>query len=160
MNDADKLLCEVIAEAKSLKIPLAKNISPKVVINKRAQNRFGCCKYSPFECTIEIAEKLLYASEKACRQTLAHEVLHTCYGCRNHGARWKSYAARMNTAYGYNITRVGSCEELGVENTAVVRYILRCEKCGGEIKRTRLSKLVNHPEMYRCKCGGRLARIK
>ena len=57
-------------------------------------------------------------------QTLAHEVLHTCPGCRNHGALWKEYAARMNGAYGYAISRTGTCEALGVADVRPVRYRL------------------------------------
>ena len=70
-------------------------------------------------------------------QTLAHEVLHTCPGCRNHGALWKEYAARMNGAYGYAISRTGTCEALGVADVRPVRYRLVCERCGQEFCRSR-----------------------
>ena len=101
---------------------------------------------------------MLGAEEKAVMQTLAHEVLHTCYGCSNHGARWKGYAARMNAAYGYEIARTDSCEKLGVPDTKKVRYLLVCTKCGAQIRRSRRSPLVDHPERYRCRCGGALER--
>ena len=101
---------------------------------------------------------LLEAEERACMQTLAHEVLHTCPGCRNHGALWKEYAARMNGAYGYAISRTGTCEALGVADVRPVRYRLVCERCGQEFCRSRRSPLVDHPERYRCRCGGVLRR--
>ena len=91
-------------------------------------------------------------------QTLAHEVLHTCPGCRNHGALWKEYAARMNGAYGYAISRTGTREALGVADVRPVRYRLVCERCGQEFCRSRRSPLVDHPERYRCRCGGVLRR--
>ena len=41
--------------------------------------------------------------------------------------------------------------------SAVVRYVVECTQCGAEIPRARRSRLVEHPEDYRCaKCGGKL----
>ena len=63
----------------------------------------------------------------------------------------------MNCAYGYAIARTDSPERLGVENKRVVRYLVRCGGCGAEIPRARRSRLVEHPEEFRCaKCGGTL----
>ena len=97
---------------------------PRVAVNRRAVTRFGCCIRRGGEYVIELSERLLEAEERACMQTLAHEVLHTCPGCRNHGALWKEYAARMNGAYGYAISRTGTCEALGVADVRPVRYRL------------------------------------
>ena len=36
------------------------------------------------------------------------------------------------------------------------KYLLACTKCGKEIVRYRRSKVVLHPEKYRCKCGGEI----
>lgn len=158
LHDADQLLAIVIAEARALKIPVSDRISPHVTMNIRAVSRFGCCMKRGDSFTIEVAAKLLSAPELSCRQTLAHEVLHTCYGCKNHGARWKAYAALMNQAYGYQISRTGTHEALGIRNEAPVRYLLTCQRCGMEIRRMRKSRLTEHPERYRCRCGGTLKR--
>ena len=96
------------------------------------------------------------APRTACLQTLAHEVLHTCRGCANHGKRWKEYAQRMNRAYGYHISRTDTCQALGVPDISRVNYVLVCRSCGARIPRARRSKLVQHPEHYRCRCGGML----
>lgn len=156
MNDMDKLLREVISEASALNIPISSKIRSRVRVNNRAIRRFGCCISKDGEHTIEISGKLLFASEKACKQTLAHEVLHTCPGCKNHGTKWKQYAQRMNSAYGYDISRASTHAALGIEDISRSRYLLRCVNCGAEIRRMRRSKLVDHPERYRCKCGGKL----
>jgi predicted SprT family Zn-dependent metalloprotease len=150
------LLREVIAEARALNIPVSSQIAPNVVINTRATARFGCCVKKGDRYIIELSDKLVNAPESSCRQTLAHEILHTCYGCRNHGPRWKQYAEKMNAAYGYHISRTGTHEALGIANTIPVKYVLVCQKCGAELKRTRMSNLVRYPERYRCKCGGTL----
>ena len=152
----DGLLARVIAQAKAAGIPVAEDIRPTVALNSRATGRFGCCVRKNGGFTIELSSRLLGAEERAVMQTLAHEVLHTCRGCSNHGARWKGYAARMNAAYGYDIARTDSCEKLGVPDTARVRYLLVCTRCGAQIRRSRRSRLVDHPERYRCRCGGTL----
>ena len=115
MNEFDALLARAVEQARALGIPVSARISPRVAVNRRAVTRFGCCIRRGGEYVIELSERLLEAEERACMQTLAHEVLHTCPGCRNHGALWKEYAARMNGAYGYAISRTGTCEALGVE---------------------------------------------
>ena len=98
LNDFDRLLQAVLAQARALGIPVSSQIDPHVAVNRRAVTRFGCCICKDGRFTIELTARLLDAPEQACRQTLAHEILHTCPGCRNHGPRWKHYAQRMNAA--------------------------------------------------------------
>ena len=111
----------------------------------------------------DLAVVLLNAPEKSCCQTLAHELIHTCPGCSNHGVCFHQYAAAMNAAYGYHIKTTNSCEEMGVKspiNNKDVKYILQCRQCGALIKRMRCSAVVADPSKYRCQCGGGLIRIK
>ena len=159
MPEVDRLMQQVIAQARALHIPVSEHIEPHVRINRRATGRFGACFADRRSGTfrIEISDMLLGAAEKVCCQTLAHEVLHTCYGCQNHKKRWRQYAEKLNEAYGYQIARTDSPERLGVEKKSVVRYWVVCTQCGAEIPRQRRSRLIEHPEAYRCaKCGGKL----
>ena len=158
MNDFDALLVRVIRQAETLRIPISPSIDPHVRNNRRAVTRFGCCIKEGDRYIIELSERMLAAEERACMQTLAHEILHTCRGCRNHGERWKSYAAKMNAGYGYTLSRTQTCQSLGVPDIKPARYVLVCRECGQEFRRARASELVKHPERYRCKCGGRLDR--
>lgn len=159
MNDCDTLLKRVIDQARALGIPVSREIDGHVRVNGRAVARFGCCKYEKGGQVIEVAGRVARGPERSCMETLAHEVLHTCPGCRNHGERWKDYARRMNQAYGYHITRTSTDKELGVEERPC-KYLLRCDRCGTEFKRFRASPLTRHPERYRCRCGGRLERAE
>lgn len=159
MNDCDELLRQVMQEARDLGIPFSAEIRPNVLINRRAATRFGCCKFQNGVYSIEVAETVANGPEKSCREVLAHELLHTCRGCRNHGKTWKGYAARMNAAHGYRIQRVTTDVSLGVQRMREPKYVLRCEGCGMEFPRFRASELTRHPERYRCKCGGRLRLI-
>ena len=109
MRNIDDLLREVISEAKSLKIPISDNINKEVVINKRAKQRFGCCKmikkgiHKHF--VIEISQRIVNCPNHIIKQILAHELIHTCDGCYNHGKLWKNYTSMMNDKYGYKINR-------------------------------------------------------
>ena len=158
MNDFDALLSAVAEQARALGIPVSDRVDPHVRVNRRAVTRFGCCIRREGGYLIELTERLLEAPEGACRQTLAHELLHTCPGCRDHGVRWKAYAGQMNAAYGYTISRTGTCDQLGVEDIRPIRHLVVCTKCGRQFPRARRSPLVAHPERYRCACGGTLRR--
>ncbi len=162
-NDFDRLLLEVAAEALRAGVPISDRIRKKVKINTRAKSRFGMCIRENGVYTIELSAMLLTAPEHSCRQTLAHELIHTCEGCNNHGPLFRAYADRMNKAYGYAIRRTNTAEEMGVEKAGTektVHYILQCESCQAQIKRSRYSSVVAHPSRYRCVCGGRLRRIR
>ena len=160
MNQFDALMAQVAEEIRSLGIPISGRIDPRVAVNRRAVTRFGCCRREPGGgYRIELAAALLEADERLCRQTLAHELLHTCPGCRNHGDLWRSYARRMNAAFGYAVARTGSREELGAEPPRPAPYLVVCRRCGREFRRFRASALVQHPERYRCGCGGMLDRM-
>lgn len=162
-----ELFEEVVREAESLGIPISRHISGPV-INTRAKARFGCCKaqkkaIGPVSYTIEISEKALAASEKNIKEIIAHELLHTCKGCMNHGKKWKEYTGVFRRGCGYEIKRTTSYETLGLEEPARTRqtepykYVLICQKCGGKILRKRRCRLTENPHLYRCgKCGGTL----
>lgn len=156
--DVDALLARVIGQARAVGIPVPGDIDPHVTLNTRAVARFGCCVRRGPVCRIELAARLIQAGEAPVLETLAHEVLHACRGCRNHGEHWRAYAQRMNEAYGYRIQRTATWESMGLADEKPVRHLLVCESCGREFRRARSSPLVEHPERYRCKCGGHILR--
>ena len=156
-GEIDKLLARALSQARALRIPVSDRICPQVRLNRRAKTRFGCCIRQGGGYIIELSAQLAEnGSEDAIFQVLAHEALHTCYGCSNHGKRWKGYAAKMNAAYGYHISRTDKFEDLGLEDDRPVRYWVVCARCGRRIPRMKRSPLVNHPEQYRCRCDGTL----
>lgn len=119
MKDFHKLIDESINEVKAAGITPGNIVNWR--INTRAKSRWGLCKKlndgTGFE--IQIAHILLVSddvSEKACKTTIIHEILHTCEGCKGHTGLWKQYAAIMNEKYGYNIKRTTSGAEKGLMN--------------------------------------------
>ena len=144
-------------------IPVSNYIIPRVAINRRAKRRFAACK--DLEASggsgflVEVSEILLNAEPRSIKSILAHEILHTCRGCYNHGKLWKHYADRMNRYGDYRITTTTTYEDLGLEAPVIKReaaYIITCQKCGSVFTRQKRSKLISHTQLYRCKCGGRL----
>lgn len=155
----DEMLKSVTAEARALGIPVADTIRPQVQRNTRAKKRFGRCIHTAGTYTVEISAYLENADETFVRTVLAHEVLHTCPGCMNHGAAWKRYAALMRQQYGYAIARTASNTLLPETEPPAARYVLQCTACGAVFPRQKKSRLVQYPNRYRCKCGGKLTRL-
>ena len=160
-EELNACMAALAGELRALGIPLSRRIRPWVLVNTRARRRLGCCYARPdgsFE--IEVSARLL-EDPVMLRQTLAHELLHTCRGCRNHGETWKAYAARVNEAMGMDISRLapaGEDEPVRLRQDEP-KYLLRCTACGRLIPRSRMSKAVKQPWRYRCPCGGKLERL-
>ena len=68
----------------------------------------------------------------------------------------------MNKAYGYQIKRVSSFDEMGLggareeKDADRIRYIIKCTKCGKEYPRQRFTCVMKKINAYRCQCGGKL----
>lgn len=99
--------------------------------------------------------------EEQIRATLAHELVHTIYGCMNHGKTFHRYGNMVERKLGIQIESKASQEASEISGIAEARiekarYVIHCEKCGEKIYRQKRSNVVMHPERYRCKCGGKL----
>ena len=153
-------------------IPVSGDICPAIRFST-ATSWYGQCQQNRiyqgkrYRFQISISVHHLQSSEQAIRNTLIHELLHTCPGCLNHGPKWKSYAALVQRQMGYNIVRAGGDKDKDapIEQARQekrqgyqTRYLLVCTKCGQEFTRYRRSNLVLHPEKYRCRCGGEIRR--
>ncbi len=134
----------------------------EVKVNTRAKKRWGQCRAVPGGYSININAVLLDErnDEQGLKETIIHELLHSCKGCMNHSEKWKRLATKVNRAYNYNIKRCSTAEDKGVqeETTPIslhtVNYVIKCNKCGCTYIRKRMSKVVQHPERYRCGCCG------
>ena len=162
MRDLNHYAKICLAEVDRLKIPRAKSIGFSV--NTRAKTRLGLCRKQGDRYEIEIASSLLDESkplEGELKNTLIHEILHTCRGCTKHTSRWKQYADRVNAALGYNIKRTAGRDEGALsEVIPKPRYRVVCPHCGAVYERYKASEFIKHPERYRCgKCKKPLAAM-
>ena len=173
-DQVNQWLLEEWHNLKKLGVPVSQEICPEIRFSK-ATSWYGQCqqnrvyKHRRYRFGISISEYHLQSSERAVRNTLIHELLHTCQGCLNHGPKWKYYADLVQREMGYKILRCGGDKD---RNDAIEvarqekrdarrpKYILICAQCGHEFQRYRKSNLVLHPEKYRCKCGGKIKHKK
>lgn len=95
--DFDAMLRAVLEQVRAAGIPAAAQIDPHVRLNTRAKKRYGRCICKNGRYEIELSAHLVHAESPFVYAVLAHEVLHTCPGCMNHGPLWKQYAARMGS---------------------------------------------------------------
>ena len=143
---------DVLTDFDRLKIPYAKEVP--VVINSRAKRRQGCCKKKDGKFIIEISEFVLDYPVDEIKNVVAHEIIHTCYGCFNHQKRFKAYGQKLK-ALGYNVTTTYKGEEKTPAELDA-RYMAVCQDCGEVIYRIKRSPLIIHPEKYRCaRCRGK-----
>ena len=158
-EELNALAAALAAQLRGLGIPLSQEIEPQVEINTRARRRLGCCAWKGGRFVIQVSQGIL-EEEALLRATLAHELLHTCYGCQNHGKRWKGYARKAGEALGLSITTTVAVQgPLQPLRQDPVKYLLRCQACGREFPRRRMSPAVKKPSRYRCPCGGKLQQV-
>lgn len=148
----------------ALEIPVSKKIH-RVVVNHRAKTRLGCCVGQGDGFVIEIGAGVLRGSQAGdmdqLKEVMAHELLHTCPGCQNHGQRWKGYAQLVNAAWGCQISRLAPVsQERRAAQQRQAPYLLACSSCGRAFPRMRSTKVVLYPARYRCPCGGPLVRVR
>lgn len=174
MKDLKKLFNECKSELDAIGIEYG--CIESITINTRAKKRWGQCKITLNSTywenkifSINISERLLQddISDISTKDTIMHEILHTCKGCMNHGEEWKRLADIVNDCYSYyNIKRISSAEEKGInikeeEKKEEAKYILRCTKCGKLFYKNRMCEVVRYPMIYNHKTdGGQLERIK
>ena len=172
MKDLQKYFKECIDELDVIGIPYG-NIT-EVAVNYRAKSRWGQCKKVGKNYKININSDLLHddASEKGLKETIIHEILHTCPRCMCHTGEWKRLASLVNGCYGYNIKRCNNAADKGMEDfynnhTEITearhmeyKYYFRCTGCGQIIKRKKESKFTKNYTNYRCgACHGRIEKM-
>ena len=134
MRNLDDYALQCMFELDSIGIPYG-NVK-SFEINTRAHSRWGQCRVIPGGFSININSDLLDErnDENGLKNTIIHELLHTCKGCLNHGARWTAYAKKVRNFLGYNIQRQSTADEKGVhyrtESERNYKYQLVCPECG------------------------------
>lgn len=168
---------ECIEEMNAIEIPFRRITD--VSVNYRAKSRWGqCCK--KFDVygsvyTININCDLCHpeASERGLKETIIHEILHTCPNCMCHTGEWKRLADLVNDCYGYNVKRCNSSEDKGMDafyrqheelakrRQPTWKYTIKCKNCGKIVgRKQKACNLTKYPYLYRCAaCSGSLEVI-
>lgn len=143
-------------------------------VSNRSKRRYGQCRYkiNEGECEINISSFLLdeniTPNEDSLKNTIIHELVHALNPGEGHKGKWKDMADYITKASNgrYKIKRCTSYEEKGVDRDKLdipiyrslkPKYIVECQSCGGRITRTKRTKVVQKPWLYRCsRCKGSL----
>ena len=141
------------------------NFTIPVKINKRLTRTLGRVSWirinGKVQSTLmEISYELLTtATFDSIKNVLAHECAHYLVTmetgeAHGHDAIFKSMCARINCTNDGTIYHSLSRD---VPENKIYKYFVTCEDCGSIVgKYHKAGKTVQHPELYRCKCGGRL----
>lgn len=133
-----------------------------VMINAKLHSCWGRCRKGFNGYQIILSAELLRkeVSDTAVKDTIIHELLHTCPGCMKHTGNWKMLANLVNQKYPqYHIKRCTTNEEKGLpaKPRKAPNYAVACTQCNFKTYRQNRSSVVAHPENYRCpNCGGML----
>lgn len=149
MKDLMKLvaICQAELDGIGIKYGRVRNWS----VNTRAKCRLRqCVKVAPGVFDINISAMVLddEVDDQIAKDTMVHELLHTIPGCLTHKGKWRLHAEYANKILPqYSIKRAFKGEEgaLKIERKKpVYKYILRCIKCGAEIRRQKETKVVTY----------------
>ena len=126
----EEVFNECIDEMLAIDIPFGK--ITEVTINYRAKSRWGQCQ-KRYDYTVGTIYKINInadlchpdASERGLKETIIHEILHTCPNCMCHTGEWKRLADFVNDCYGYDVKRVNTAEEKGMNVLDIQARIFR-----------------------------------
>lgn len=93
------------------------------------------------------------------KDTVMHELLHLMPNGMNHEGMWKVYANKINSEYGYTISRCSGGTEYGIPHSVTQKkYAVKCPKCGHVWEFDRMCKVVKYPEQHAC--GGCMVHLE
>ena len=140
-----------------------------IKINKRLTRTLGRVIYTQttegklYNSSMEFSYVMLTTSsldsikavvEHECAHFLVTEETHERHG---HDAIFKNMCKKINCL---NDTAEFNDIKKTAPDSEIYKYIVVCDKCGTTIgKYFRAGKVVQHPEYYRCKCGGSIRII-
>jgi len=147
-----KTVSEVEAEIKALGLPLFPVIE---VIPSETLRVLGSAKVNKkngkaVSYTVKLSRKA-HPTPESVRHTIAHELLHCCKGCQNHGELWKRYGRMMEKAYGYKELAKRCCKmELSDQNIDNYHYFIKCASCGYITPYVKRANIFSGPADYTC----------
>lgn len=165
MKDLYRLFEECKEEMEQAQIPF--NYGATIEVSKRKSTcSWGKCRNKE---QIFINALLLddNVDDKETKDTIIHELIHTCDNVYGHDENFKFYGNRMNNMFGYHISRCNSATQKGlqIDYERMGKYKLVCENCGRISYKSRLSKgsqmlLKNNQATHTCgKCGHEMKTI-
>ena len=166
IKDVNVVAIECMRELEIIGIPYSNKIK-KFSVNYHTRRYYGKTILKPDRTyEIEIASFVMLEEVplETLKNTLIHELLHTCEGCMNHGKTWKEYAARVKKIYGYNIQSLPGDDDIPEEVEKRInsnaKYKYQCCECGKMIYMNRKCRFTEHSDWFTHRnCGGRFKKV-
>ena len=105
-----RLITDCLQELTALDIPVATSIFFR---EAKGRTYYGTCyqgrrtkRYADYDFVISVNRYL--TTEKAFKETIIHELLHTIDFKSGHKGKWKAYADYVNSRTDYNVTRTAT----------------------------------------------------
>lgn len=109
IEEIKEMIKEYRKEMRKNKIPCGKIADVKIA-PKNAQY-FAITELTINGYIIKVSAKAIFAGKKSLKNTLLHELCHTCIGCMNHGEKFKKYGKIVFNVFGEEITTYSTKEE-------------------------------------------------
>ena len=116
----------------------------------KATGYYGRCKQRGSRFYIYLSQYLDNCTDHQIKEVIAHELIHTCKFCMNHGDDFQIYANKLFN-YGYCVLG-NNYKQFGDAIKECFKYVYTCPKCGKEFPRQRRLNL----DKWKCKCGSKL----
>lgn len=170
MKNLSRLFSETLSEAHSIGLDVSDEIV-SVTVNSRLSRALGRCSKvwdawrGHYVFKIEVQPNMLAdgLDDRVPKNTIMHELIHTCAGCFNHGPEFQYRAGIVNRKLGYDVHTTSDSEQLKaagvVLKEASYNYGIVCDKCGRMVqKRKRWSSTLERIGDFRHggSCGGHL----
>lgn len=163
MKDLNRLYADCVLEMVRIGMDISSNIT-KISVNKRLSRALGRCIMQDRTYRIEVQPCMLAddVDDRMTKNTIIHELLHTCPGAFNHGYEFQRRARQVNALLGYSIsttTNVNVLTDAGVIlKQPHYRYGCVCTRCGKMTSRyQRWTSKLEHIENWRhTPCGASL----
>lgn len=142
---------------------VVKDLEPNAYgLTKTISHEDGSAESEIFISPIYLEESIPIGSLKG---TIFHELLHTVEGCpgSGHEGKWLALAKKVEKAYPGCRVVTKTFRDYGIPEDAVLSYcskrklkfVLRCDRCGGLFFFPHLRKEVCNCRNFKCPCGGR-----
>ena len=170
MKNLSRLYSETLSEALSVGL----DVSDKIVsikVNSRLSRALGRCVQvwdawnRCYVYKIEIQPNILAdgLEDSIPKNTIMHELIHTCKGCFNHGDEFQYRAGIVNRRLSYNVHTTTDSASLVAAGVTLKQhtdnYAVVCDKCGRTVKKyKRWSSTLERIGDFRHggTCGGNL----
>lgn len=164
MKNLNRLYLECVSEAQSAGLDISDRITG-IEVNSRLSRALGrcCARYGlgGYVYRIEVNPCMLAdgIEDMIPKNTIMHELVHTCPGCMNHGPEFQRRALMVNRKLGYHVSTTTDGEALEAAGVTLKRsadnYGIVCKKCGRIVeRRKRWSSTLERIGSYRHSCCG------